>query len=635
MKKTFKSFISVIISLALIISPLISANCYSDNNSYESSYKFAHALDKVLDTVLDTAINGLFNALFNADSLLKSKAFPTEDEYFSEEHPFFYKGTNGCETGEGWELGYAQASVLPDSWRVDSEGKKDPEGMNLNKKYYFGGYFTSTTDRIYDDETINLAILSTGSDNNNNGKNDIIVIAALDNIGMSNGNVRKVREAIAESLKKNGLEDADIRAIEFNCTHTHSVIEALGMSMDSVFLTALKNHITKNKDAAVKKELFDTICKAASECTDKAYKNMKSGNLYYFETENLDTYMKENCVDTEDKENVVVARDKLGYGADCQKEIACWYFESEDGEKTVLANIGMHPTLAGRNSGRVCADFPYYFNLAMQEMGYNLIFIQGSQAAIGTSVHYTQNGKDWAERNALSKDEWISRYGQKYADKKYEEEKDYFNMRAFGYSLAEAVTGSIQNKEAVDPSINIKMSEAVIPFDYSIMYIAGVSSAFNYNVIKYPESETGYAFVTEIGYMQLGAKTVMLMLPGEVSPAITFGKADTYNGTDSWSGENSWSGETYTYDTIEKMAHNCLGTDKKILAMGLANDEVGYVMPETDTARNFLTKSILSDYGYQFGRANNEELMMASQSTGSALAEAFEKLFDSKVLTNG
>lgn len=628
MKKSFKAIVSIILAITLVIVPATTVFAADEGSDYKFKYGFAHTMDKILDGVLDTVLCGVMKALFSADTfgfLSKDRSFPTEEEYFSQKHNYFYEGTDGALEGEGWKLGYSQASVIPLSWRENAQGKQDDNGMCLNKTYWFGGYFTSTVDKIYDDETLNLCVLSAGTDKNANSIEDIVVFASLDNIGMSNGNVRKIRQAISEELVKAGIAADDILAIEFNCTHAHSVIEALGMSLDSVFLTAFKNHFFFKKDTAVKKELFDNICSKAAECALNAYKGMKDGELYYCETANLDDFMAENAVDAETGTDFTVARDKLEYGADCQKNFACWYFNAADGEKTVLANIGMHPTFAGRNSKRVCADYPYYFNLAMQSMGYNAVFVQGSQAAIGTNCHYTPEGEKWAEENALSKEDWVQRYGQKYADDKYSEEQDYFRIRAFGYSLAQAVTASLSEENAVAPKLDIKMTEAVIPFDYSVMYIAGNSAVFGYNTIRCKGTETGCGLVTEIGYVQLGNDVVMLMLPGEVSPAITFGKAENYEGTDSWEGENSWSGESWDYDTLENMAKEKFGSDKTILAVGLANDEIGYVMPDSDTADNFLTKTIFADFGYQFGRADNEELMMASKNSGSALAGAYEK----------
>lgn len=620
-KKVFKA-LAVILSLTMAFSCVTVAFAESSRDDVLKKAKF---VDNLLDGILDPVFNGLINILFKAESI--GNRYPTADEYLSEESPYFYEGTDGKLTGDGWQMGYASSSVIPLSWRTDADGKQDDEGMNLNKTYFFGGYFGSTVNKIYDDETVNLVVLSAGTDSNNNGVDDIIIIATLDNIGMSNGNIKKIRQAVSEKLSSAGVAPDDIVAFEFGCTHAHTVIEALGMSLDNVFFTALLNHFLFRRDTAVRKELFNTICENTAASALEAYKGMEQGTLSFFETRTLTEFMDENAINKK-PEDRQMAFDKLQYGANCQDTIACWYFEgSESGEKTVLANVAMHPTFAGRDSKRVCADYPYYFNRAMQEKGYNLVFLQGSQAAIGVTGYYTQEGSDWATENTVSKDEWVERYGSKYADKHYEEEAAYFTMKATAYSLAQVVEDGISSKQELVPSVDIEMQQAVIPFDYSIMYLAGVSGAFGYNVIRSKGTETGYSLVTEVGYINLG-NTAMLTLPGEVSPAITFGRSEKFTGEESWSGEMSWSGEDWNYKTLRDMAQEKLGADTKVYAIGLANDEIGYVMPDSDCAKNFLTKSLTSDMGYNAGRANNEELMAASRYTGSALVKAFAALFD-------
>ena len=621
MKKKLSKFLAVILSMAIVISPV---TAYAES-SREDVAKRAKIVDCLLETVLDPVFNVIINSLMKAESI--SNRYPSAEEYFSEEQPYFYEGTDGKVTGNGWKMGYASSSVIPLSWRENASGKQDDNGMNLNKTYYFGGYFGSKVNKIYDDETVNLAVLSAGTDSNNNGVEDILIFAALDNIGMSNGNIRKVRKAVSEKLGECGVADDDIIAFNFSCTHAHTVVEALGMSLNTVFFRALINHFLFRRDTSVNRELLRAICENTASSAAKAYKSMEKGNLSFFETQTFTEYMDENGINKK-PEDRQMAYDKLKYGADCQDTFTCWYFEGESGEKTVIANTGMHPTFAGRNSQRVCADYPYYLNKALQEKGYNSVFLQGSQAAVAVTGYYTQEGSDWAEKNTLSKDEWAERYGTKYADEHYSEEADYFELKATSYSLAQIVVDGISRKQDAAPSIEVKMQQAVIPLDYDIMYLGGISGVFGYNIIRTKGTETGYSLVTEIGYVNLGDNVTMLMLPGEVSPAITFGKSEKYTGEESWSGKTSWSGEEWDYKTLKEMAQEKFGPDTKVIASGLTNDEIGYVMPDTDCADNFLTKSLISDMGYHVGRANNEELMSASKEAGSSLVEAFAELLE-------
>ncbi|GEM_PF-1364976 len=624
MKKKLSKIIAVILAIVMAFSSMTAV--FASDESRQAVLKKAKTVDAIFEAILDPLLNGIINCFMKAESAFNK--YPTADEFLAEENPYFYDGTNGETSGNGWKLGYAGASVIPASWREDADGKQDNNGMNLNKSYYFGGYFGSKVDKIYDDETVNLVVLSAGTDENNNGVEDIMIIATLDNIGMSNGNVRKIRKAVSERLAKSGVTNEDIISFEFGCTHAHTVIEALGMSLDSVFLTAMLNHFLFKRDTAVQKELFNTICENTALAAEKAYKGMEKGEFSFFETRALTDYMKENSINFESDGGRQMAFDKLRYGADCQDTIACWYFEGESGEKTILSNMAMHPTFAGRSSKRVCADYPYYFNLAMQEKGYNCVYLQGSQAAVGVTGYYTQEGKNWAEKNALSKDEWAARYGSEYAEEHYAEEADYFDMKATAYSLVQVVEESIESRQEIAPSVDVKMTQTVIPFDYAIMYLAGVSGSFGFNVVRTKGTETGYSLVTEIGYIKLGESTVMLNLPGEVSPAITFGRSEKFNGEESWSGEMSWSGEEWKYKTLRDMVKEKFGNDIGVYAIGLANDEIGYVMPDTDCADNFLTKSVTSNMGDVAGRANNEELMAASKESGSHLVKGFAALFN-------
>ncbi len=627
-----KRVLALILAVVMIFSVTLPASAKTEKK--DNSLAVAQVFDKVWDAFADVVIKFVVRGLFAADNLgwlFKSNAFPTADSYLSQKHEYFYEGTDGKVQGESWKLGYSSEGFIPAEWRENAEGKADPEGMCLNKTYYFGGYFGNTVKDIYDNEQVYITVLSAGNDANGNGIDDVIILGAIDNIGVSNGNVRDIRAAVSDALCEKGIEKDDIVAFEFNATHAHTVIEALGMSLDGVFLTALGNHFLFRKNRAIEDDLYNSIRESAAKAAAAAYDSMEDGQLYYFETANANDFMKENTINNNTSGLV---RDKLEYGADCQKFFACWYFEGESGTNTILANIGLHPTFANRTSSRVCGDVPYYMWKAMQDAGYQFMFIQGSQAAIGLSANYTQAGADWATENALTYEDWVARYGEKYAKKHFEGnkkedgEKQYFNIRATGYTVAHFIIDSIDKSEPVAPVYDIKMEEILIPADYSIMYIAAVGGVFGYNTVKCPETETGYAIATEIGYVQLGENVVMLMLPGEVSPLITFGTDEAYTGDSKWQGEGSWNGTEWNYLPLDEYAKAALGEDKRVIAMGICNDEIGYVMPDTDTAENFLTKTFLANKDGIFGRADNEELMMASCKAGSALAEAYKNFFE-------
>lgn len=627
-----KKITAVILSAVMLFGIAFPVNA-AEGASPDSSLPVFRVIDKVWDFLADTILFTLQKALFSADSfncIYGESPFPTEEEYFAEDHDYFYEGTDGEVKGESWKLGYSSESIIPAKWRVDANGKADPNGMNLKGVHFFGGYFGSKVNKIYDDERIYITVLSAGADSNKNGVEDVIILGAIDNIGFSNGNVRDVREAVSDALCKKGLAKDDIVSFELNSTHAHTVAEALGMGLDELLLKGLYNHFFHQQARGIEEDIKAEICTKAAKAACDAYDGLEDGTLSYFETENINDYMYENAYNENPNPQI---KEKLNCGAACQQFFAGWYFESASGKKTILANTGLHPTFTGRSSEKICADVIYYMWKAMGEAGYQFQFIQGSQAAIGFTGNYTKEGYDWATENALTYEDWVERYGKEYADERFGKndkdwgEEEYFEGRATGYSVAHFIIDSLDNSTEVAPVYNIKMKETVIPLDYGIMYVAAESGLFGYNTIKYSESETGYGIVTEIGYVQIGEDVVMLTLPGEISPAITFGSRENSEGEILWTGAGSWTGKDWEYDTLENMAKAKLGEDKRILAMGICNDEIGYVMPDTDCAENFLTKSLFSSKGGVFSRANNEELMETSRNAGSALAEGFIELF--------
>ena len=631
MKKTGKKLLSLLLCVVMVFTAAFSVSAASGTGKY-SGTPAEHAFDKIWDKAADGIVWMLTKLLLSADTgkwVMKSRRYPTQAEFLSAEHDGFYAGTDGALTGTGWSLGYAGRSVIPASWRCDADGNPDPNGMCFKKAHYFGGYFGCKTNAIYDDEQVNLVVLSAGTDRNQNGVEDIVIYAALDNIGVSDGTTQTVRLAVQEALAKKGVAKEDVLAFQFACTHAHTVVEALGMSLGTLIKSAIKNHFFFTRDTAIEPELLSSICTQTADAVCEAYDKMERGTLYYFETENVNDYMQKHAVNPDADGSTNMIKEKRNYGAGLQKFFACWYFEGRSGERTLLANIGMHPTGPGRHTDRVCADAPYYMAQVLREEGVNFVFMQGAQAAIGLNHFYTAEGKAWAQAHTLTYEDWVARYGKKYADALYagadsdDGEKEYFGLRAAGYTLAHFLLDSIDRSDVVAPVIDAHMEYAMMPVDYNIIYLAAVSGAFGYNTIRGTDSETGYGIMTEIGYMAFGDDVVMVTLPGEVSPALVYGTDPDWTDSELWYGETSWRNEAWQYAPIETYAQNALGSEKRILSLGLCNDELGYILPSTDTAQNFLTKTLIG------GRCDNEELMAPGADAGIFLTESYKRFFES------
>ena len=108
----------------------------------------------------------------------------------------------------------------------------------------------------------------------------------------------------------------------------------------------------------------------------------------------------------------------------------------------------------------------------------------------------------------------------------------------------------------------------------------------------------GYALVTELGYMELGGKLGVALVPGEIEPAILWGGAA--------SAAESWNGESWDYAPLAKTC----GAER-LICFGLCNDQAGYILCDNDY-RSMLTE--------------NEEINAVSSKVGSQMTEAFEAL---------
>ena len=110
-----------------------------------------------------------------------------------------------------------------------------------------------------------------------------------------------------------------------------------------------------------------------------------------------------------------------------------------------------------------------------------------------------------------------------------------------------------------------------------------------------------YYVVTELGYMELGNRLGVVIVPGEISPELLWGGVIEK--------EKTWTGKSWDYEPFEKTA----GIEK-LLCFGLANDQIGYILPDNDYRSMF---------------TENEEINVVSKTAGSTFVNAFIDLVGS------
>lgn len=609
--KFSKKITAVLLSVIIAFSFSSQAFAKTDSNAGEPYSIWAH----VVDNIFGAAHDMLFDILMK---LTRQKDIPSYEEYLSKENETFFEGTDGEVSGNGWKGGFAKGSVIPVKWRCNADGKSDPNGSCLKIIRGTGGYQTFVS-KLYTDQMLNMAILTCGSDENHNGIKDIIIFISVDGVGITAGTCGKMRKNIINELSSFGVSADDILSCNVSATHCHAGLDVQGMSVPSLFLNKL-NPFT-DYDRSLSETMEKTICAQAANCAKEAYGKMEQGKLYFFETDELD-----GC------------GDKLNCGVKTKNTFSCFLFEGISGEKTLLTNIGAHPTSYGAwdNNRMMCTDYPYFMALALSDAGYNLVFTQSSQASVSSPSAPCESGEprdieadEWVKSHALTKEDWVERYGEKYANKQFDKlEESLEGHMKKGYLLAHFIIDSIDKSLNLKPSLNIKNTKTLLSLDYGIMAWGSVSGLLGENVVTTPKSETGYGVIVETNYLEFGSKVIVLTAPGELSPSLVYGTDPNYDGTALWTGKTSWTGDDWQYDTLKNIVLNKPeNAGKKFVLMGISNDELGYMYPDICTPKSLLGTLI-------FYKENPEDmtncmLMTISTRCGSELMEAYTAIINS------
>ena len=396
--KFLKKATAVVLSAAIIAVSSVSVFAADGKEGYGF---FEHAVDNVFGFVQD----GIFATLTALNIRFGIK---DAKDYKAGESDYFYPGSGGKAEGTAWKAGYADNSIIPEKWRCDAQGNPDPDGYCLDKMHSGGGY-QAEIDKIYSGQNVNVLVLSNGCDLNGNGVCDIIIMISVDGVGVISVTCRDIRKAVEEKLSAYGVTAQDILSCTVSATHCHAGLDTQGMYWKRIVGVLLANlfkrFIPGQYMLTLDEDMHSTLVEKASDAAQRAFAGMEDGTLSFF--------------NTEEAEGV---RDKFNSGAKTQNRFSSFLFESESGEKTIVSNIGAHPVSANAQSTHMTdCDYPYYMKLAMKDAGYNFLFIQGTQAGVSSAdAPIGADAEEWAASKALTRDEWVKRYGEEVAAEMYE-----------------------------------------------------------------------------------------------------------------------------------------------------------------------------------------------------------------------
>ena len=321
------------------------------------------------------------------------------------------------------------------------------------------------------------------------------------------------------------------------------------------------------KDPKFMEILFDGVKKAAFE----AYESRKDGNLYLGTIEVPD--MQEDI------------RTPIVYS----KTLTRFRFKPfGEGNEIWLLNFASHSeSLQGCNH-LVSADFPCYLREKIKKtVGADTLYTVG---AIGGMI-----SMDIPEEDTLKKEHRLIE-----------------STRDIGYKLADYAI-SIDNEVKLEPKINFATKEFYADVENPVLTIACDISIMTAEKFATKNAPLYWTLKSEITYYEIGGKKILL-LPCEIFPELVFGGA--------LSAEESGTGKGP--EVNPDLLCDITG-DKNILVFGLANDELGYVLPPNDFVLN--EKSPYVDDGRdKHNRRHYEETNSVGPKTAEVIASVIKEI---------
>ena len=184
------------------------------------------------------------------------------------------------------------------------------------------------------------------------------------------------------------------------------------------------------------------------------------------------------------------------------------------------------------------------------------------------------------------------------------------NMEITAQKLAEyALSISPESEQKLEPKMKFSRTTFVVPMDNPVFLLYRFLGIFHSKAVA-AQSATGYGVETELSVLMLD-KIGITLVPGEIFPELVFGGADTRVNPD-----------VPNPKTLKEIAE--ANGVEMLLILGLANDEIGYIVPPSD----FLVSKIAPYLERQWDQKSEdhyEETNSVGPLCAEKIAEAFEK----------
>lgn len=308
---------------------------------------------------------------------------------------------------------------------------------------------------------------------------------------------------------------------------------------------------------------METLVAAAVSAARQAVKECGRGELYY------------GSVTTE--EMLRDSRHPLVYDPDIHQI----RFAGEDGEGVRLLFYGAHAE-SMRGANRILSrDFPGVMcDLVTAQTGDRTLFLPGAIGGLIMTEELTYPYPFDAVEN-------LQQTGKRLADYVLSIEEDA--------------------EEKLSPKLDWARTEIEVPLDNNAFLYYQFLGILNCKV-KEGQSRTGYLVCSEMSVIQLGTVTIAL-IPGEIFPELVYG--GQYGAA---------AKENDNPEPLKEIAAS-YGAEH-LLILGLANDELGYIVPPSDFLVN-KTNPYLEKTMDLKGENHYEETNSAGPECADVIAESF------------
>lgn len=380
------------------------------------------------------------------------------------------------------------------------------------------------------------------------GNEEGMLWLGADIVGMTRVEVNKIRSMIMASPKIKGC-----KCINFSCTHSHSGIDTLGYWG--------KPNLVSIPSDGKDPEYMDMLMNKAVKVAEDAYANRKGGKLY--------------IGDITIKDGLQTRRGFL----DKHEVLSRFRFVPDDGtNETWIMNFGAHPNSLGGSNRMLSGEYPYFMRKQIaEENGANVLFGIGAIGAM-----------DAAELDS----------------------EDNVNCIKLQAKMIADAALKIDNDKELDPEMKIMQQPFYLPVGNYVLTLLAMRHVMSFNAYPSDESDIGIAMMTEMTYMSIGGKKVLL-LPGESFVSTVYGGY-----------KNAETSPTGKGGEINPTPLAEIAGEPDMIVFGVSNDMAGYVVPPNDFILN-PTQPYLNGYRDKFDLNHYHETNSMGLGAQKTIADAF------------